>query len=191
MTYDYSRSPELALASQCFIVVSDIQERLMAAIPERRPLIEQAVQLLRAATLFEVPVLGTEQYPQGLGTTVPEIAEFLPDPPSKLRFSCVEALQIPPAGERHDGRFRAVIVGIETHVCVQQTAFDLQALGYEVILPVDTLASQRKTDRDVALRRMETAGMTLTTAQALAFEWCETASHPAFRQLSRLVQGKD
>lgn len=179
-------SPELSL-----VLVSDLQTRLLAAMPDQSRLIAQCRLLLRGAKLLDVPVVGTEQYPQGLGRTLPEIAEFLPDPPEKLRFSCVEALQLPPVAERTDGRSRVVLLGIETHVCILQTAFDLQSLGYEVLLPVDALSSQQEIDHVTALRRMETAGMTLTTVQSLLFEWCETAAHPHFKTLSRLVTGRE
>lgn len=188
---DYVRSYELARPEQCLVLVSDLQEKLVAVMPDRSQLMERSCQLLRGAELLGVPIIGTEQYPQGLGKTVPEIAPFLPDPPAKKRFSCVEALQLPAAGERSDGRFRIVLIGIEAHVCIQQTAFDLQSIGYEVILPTDAIFSQRAEDRTTALRRMETAGMTLTSTQALLFEWCETAEHPQFKAISRLVTGRE
>lgn len=186
----YIRSGELALPEQSLVIVSDVQERLVAPIAERLKLIERCRLLLRGAALLEVPILATEQYPQKLGRTVPELTDWVVDPPAKLRFSCVEALALTAVGERTDARRRAVLVGIETHVCIQQTAFDLQSLGYEVILPVDALASQRASDHEVALRRMENSGMTLTTTQALLFEWCQTAEHPQFKALSQLITGR-
>jgi len=187
---EYIRSGELALPEESLVIVSDVQERLVAPIAERLKVIERCRFLLQGATLFEVPISVTEQYPQKLGSTVAELTEWVTAPPAKLRFSCVEALQLPAVGDRTDGRRRAVLIGIETHVCIQQTAFDLQALGYEVILPVDALASQRVSDHEVALRRMENAGMTLTTTQSLLFEWCQTAEHPQFKALSNLITGR-
>ncbi len=187
---EYIRSPELVGPDQSLVIVSDLQEKLMAVIPESERLVHRCGLLLQGAEWLNVPILGTEQYPQGLGPTVPALAKFLPNPPAKKRFSCVEALNLPAAGERADERFRAVVIGIETHVCVLQTAFDLQALGYEVLLPVDALASQQHQDTEIALRRMESAGMTLTTTQMLLLEWCETAEHPRFKDLSRLVLGR-
>lgn len=187
---EYTRSPELTSPEQSLVIVSDMQERFMPVIPEVERLLQRCEQLLQGAEWFDIPILGTEQYPQGLGPTVPRLAKFLPNPPAKKRFSCVEALNLPAAGEREDQRFRAVLIGIETHVCVLQTAFDLQALGYEVLLPVDALASQQQQDTEIALRRLESAGMTLVTTQMLLFEWCQTAEHPRFKDLSRLVLGR-
>lgn len=187
---DYLRSRELSRPEQSLVLVSDIQERFMPVLEGATEFVARCRLALAGAQLLEVPIIGTEQYPRGLGKTIPEIAEFLIDPPSKLRFSCVEALNLPAVGEREDGRDRVVLLGLEAHVCVLQTAFDLQALGYQVILPVDAIRSQNAEDCQVALRRMENAGMTLTTVQSLLFEWCETAEHPQFKALSRLVTGR-
>ncbi|WP_237226533.1 isochorismatase family protein [Rubinisphaera sp. JC750] len=187
---NYVRSAQLASPDQCFVIVSDIQDRLMEVLPDREHLLERSQMLLEGAKLLSIPIVGTEQYPQGLGETVPEIQPYLDNPPAKKRFSCVEALDIPPAAEREDGRFRAVIVGIEAHICVQQTAFDLLSLGYEVIIPADAIDSISESDWHLALRRMESAGMTVTSVQSLLFEWCETAEHPQFKAISRLIQGK-
>jgi len=163
----------------------------MAVLPDRDHLLERCQLMLQGSRQLGVPIVGTEQYPEGLGETVEEIQEFLVDPPAKKRFSCVEALAIPPAAEREDGRFRAIVVGIEAHICVQQTAFDLQSLGYEVIIPADAVDSISESDWHLAIRRMESAGITITSVQALLFELCETAEHPEFKAISRLVQGKD
>ncbi len=188
---EYIPSHELISPTQSLVIVIDVQEKLLAAIPDSKNLTKSICRLLQGAKLFEIPVLGTEQYPQGLGATVSPVDEYLEAPPEKKRFSSVETLQLPGAGEREDDRFRAVLVGIETHVCVQQTALDLQAIGYDVVIPVDAVRSRNQLDYETALRRLENSGATLTTIESLLFEWCGTAEHPNFKTLSRIVTGRE
>ncbi len=186
----YIRSRELIPPEQSFVIVIDVQEKLVAAIDQSERLIDSIARLLESARLFHVPITGTEQYPQGLGKTVSLLGDYLDHPCEKKRFSCVESLQLSAAGEREDGRFRAVLVGIEAHVCVQQTAFDLQSLGYEVIIPVDAVRSRHELDCSTALRRLENSGTTLTTIESLMFEWCATAEDPHFKAVSKIVTGR-
>lgn len=186
----YIRSRELILPEQSLVIVIDVQEKLIAAIDQADKLIDSIAGLLEAARLFHVPILGTEQYPQGLGKTVSSLGDHLDCPCEKKRFSCVESLQLSGAGEREDDRFRAVLVGIEAHVCVQQTAFDLQSIGYEVVIPVDAVRSRHELDYNTALRRLENSGVTLTTIESLLFEWCATAENPNFKAVSKIVRGR-
>ena len=188
---DYLRSYELAQPEHCLMIVIDLQEKLLKAIPDAEDFTNDVCKVLKVARLLEIPISGTEQYPQGLGTTVSPVADYLDDPVEKMRFSSVESLGLVGAGERKDGRFRAVLVGIEAHVCVLQTAFDLQAIGYEVVIPVDAIRSQKQLDYDIAIKRMENSGITLTTIESLIFEWCETADHPEFKTISRIVTGRE
>ena len=125
-----------------------------------------------------------------MGTTVAPLATELPERPSKLRFSASEALlwaiQTGSARERH----QIVVAGIETHVCILQTAFDLLALGYRVYIPADAVGSRSKLDWRIGLERMALAGAVITTTESVLFEWCETAGTEEFKQLNRLLTGK-
>lgn len=188
---EYLRSYELIQPQQSLMIVIDLQEKLLAAMSDVETFTNGICRLLKAAQLLEIPITGTEQYPQGLGPTVSPICDYLDNPAEKKRFSSVEALDWPGAGEREDGRFRAVLTGIEAHVCVLQTAFDLQAIGYDVIIPVDAVRSQKDLDYKTALRRLENSGMTLTTIESLIFEWCSTAEHPKFKAISRIVTRRE
>jgi nicotinamidase-related amidase len=137
-----------------------------------------------------VPALATEQYPQGLGPTTPEIARRLrSDRPAKLAFSACGA---PGAlgWVRASGRRNVVVVGMEAHVCVLHTVLDLLGEGFAAFVPVDAVSSRWTQDRDVALRRMERAGAVLTTAEATAFEWMGGADHPQFKAVSGLVKAR-
>lgn len=174
-------------AENSVLVLIDVQDKLLAKIPAAAALVRSAGFLLDVAALLEVPVRATEQYPKGLGPTTPELARRLPQAATvKTAFSCcgagtfleeVEMLQRP----------NIILAGMETHVCVMQTALDLLAAGLHVFLPVDALATRFAVDHETALRRLEHAGAVPTTAEAVAFEWLCDASHPQFKAVSRLV----
>jgi nicotinamidase-related amidase len=174
-------------AENSVVVVVDIQDRLLVKIPGGAAMVRNAGFVLDVAAALSVPVRATEQYPKGLGPTTAEIARRLPSPlPTKTTFSCcgegtfleeLEMLRRP----------NVVLVGMETHVCVSQTALDLLSAGLHVFLPVDALAARGRLDHDTALRRLEREGAVLTTAEAIAFEWMGDAKHPQFKAVSALV----
>src|SRR4051812_16282278 len=168
------------------LLVIDIQDKLLAKIPAAAELVRNAGFLLDVAALLDVPVRATEQYPKGLGPTTAEVARRLPTRSEKIAFSCcgagtlLEELEILL-------RPNVVLVGMETHVCVAQTALDLLAAGLNVFLPVDAVAARFDVDHATALRRLELAWAVPTTAEAVAFEWLADAAHPQFKAVSRLV----
>ena len=170
----------------CLLVV-DVQERLVPLMQDHEELAWNISRLLEAASVLKVQTWGTEQYPKGLGATLPSIRQGLSSLQEKLMFSCRECLhawqnlQTPPITTK------VLLVGIETHICIQQTAFDLLANGHEVYLAVDAISSRHPHDHEVALRRMERAGVQLTTTESAMFEWCEIAGTPEFKQISRLA----
>ncbi len=181
------RSPELMSAGDTALLVVDVQGKLITLLPGHERIIWNIRRLLDAAKLLGVAAAATEQYPQGLGPTVPELAERLGPIPAKLRFSSGECAGIFADWDQR-GVFRILVVGIEAHVCVQQTAFDLMAAGRRVYVAVDAVGSRHDVDCQTALRRMESAGATLTTTEAALFEWCEVAGTPQFKEISRLVR---
>ena len=183
------RSLELLSAGESLLVVVDMQERLLPHIANAPVVRDQCVRLLRAAELFDVPAVLTEQYPGGLGSSDPELIAVAParERPEKLRFSGAGALGWPPAAERDDARMQVVIAGIETHICVLQTALDLLSAGYRVFIVADAVGSQRPTDHEPALARLRDSGATITTTESVLFEWCEEAGTERFRALRRLL----
>lgn len=181
------RSPELMSRDDSALLVVDIQARLVEALAPPPTLIWNVRRLLDGAQALSVPFAATEQYPRGLGPTVAQLAERLGEIPSKLMFSCRERHEIFD-GWKERGIFKVLVVGIETHVCVQQTVLDLLAAGFRVWVAVDAVASRFPLDRDTALRRMESSGATLTTTEAALFEWCEVAGTPEFKIISQLVR---
>ena len=181
------RSPELMNADDTALLVVDVQEKLIPVIRNAEIIQWNISRLLQAADALDIPAAATEQYPQGLGHTtiptftLPEIIE------EKTMFSCRETAAIftnwADAGIR-----KFLICGIETHVCIQQTVMDLLAEGFQIYLAIDALGARHDLDHQTGLRRMEGSGAVLTTTEAAMFEWCETATNPAFKTISGLVR---
>ena len=183
-----NRSPELMSRSDTALVVVDVQEKLIGGILDHRRIVWNIGRLIDGAGVLGLPVVATEQYPQGLGPTTAEVARRLTDKPAeKIAFSCGECGSLF-TDLREAGRYKLLLAGIEAHVCVQQTAFDLTAAGFRVYLAVDAVGSRSAEDKAVAVGRMDSAGVSLTTTEAALFEWCERAGAPEFKQISRLVK---
>ncbi|PQO44292.1 hydrolase [Blastopirellula marina] len=185
----YFRSPLLMSKSDTALLMIDLQERLAPVIDQSELIVENVERLFLTAQMFDMPILGTEQYPKGLGPTVEPLKSMLPPLPEKLTFSAcgVEGL-LKDLAKR--AIHKLLLVGVEAHVCVQQTALDLIAAGFDVYIAVDAVGSRFPLEKDIALRRMESAGAVLTTTEATMFEWCERAGGEHFKELSRLVRKK-
>ncbi len=186
------RSPELMSRHDTALLVVDVQEKLIGFVEGHRRIVWSIRRLIDGAKILGLPTAATEQYPKGLGRTIPELAERLPRPlwqplPEKVAFSCGACGDIFRQW-REQGLFRVLVCGIEAHVCVQQTVFDLLAEGLRVYVAADAVGSRYRVDYDFALRRMESAGAVLTTTEAALFEWCEAAGTPEFKQISGLVR---
>ncbi|HZU82096.1 MAG TPA: isochorismatase family protein [Polyangiaceae bacterium] len=175
------------------LLVVDVQERLAAAMPP--PILERlvanALVLLETARLLAVPVVASEQYPNGLGPTLAPIAEKLRAlgvvPIDKLTFDACGEPRV--AGAIADRAPRAVvIVGVETHVCVFQTARELARRQIDVRVVADAVASRREESRALGLSMCERAGALVMPAEAVVFDWLERAGTDEFRAISRLVR---
>jgi nicotinamidase-related amidase len=169
------------------LLVIDVQDKLLPLIPGHAGMVLNIAFLVDAARLLEIPVTATEQYPKGLGPTTAELAKRLPERPEKTAFSCC-AIPSVVEGFRRGARPKVLLAGIESHVCVLNTALDLLNLDFRVYIAVDAVASRFAMDHDVALRRLEKAGAILTTAECAVFEWTGGAGHPQFKAISQLVQ---
>lgn len=183
------RSPALLNREDSRLLIVDMQEKLLRLMPGVQPVIDNCVLLVEAARILGVPVHSTEQYPQGLGPTIEPLRTLLGELPPKLHFSCCPALDWTASAGGAD-RTKVVVAGIEAHVCVQQTVLDLLAAGFAVYLVADAVASRHEMDARYALQRMRDSGATITTAEAVLFEWCEVAGTPEFKQISALVKGR-
>jgi len=176
--------------SRSALVIIDVQEKLFPHVHEWDRMLARIDLLVFAAKLMGIPVLLTEQYPRVLGNTIQEIRQALPEiqPLTKMDFSCVPA---PGFAERLSSTHRdqIVLAGIEAHVCVAQTALDLASRGGNVIIVADAVSSRRPLDAQIALRRLEQSGLTLSTAEAVVFEWLRRAGTEEFKAIQpRLKQ---
>lgn len=167
----------------------DIQERLFPHIHEHDELARRCAILIRGLRLLDLPVLVTEQYVKGLGPTIPSIQEALGEYTAieKITFSCCGAPEVEArvlGGNRH----RVILFGIETHVCVQQTALDLLGQGQTVVIIEDCVSSRSANDKRVAIERMREAGAVITTMESVLFELLKQAGTDTFKQISALVK---
>ncbi len=179
-------------ASQSKLMLIDMQEKLLPVIDDHEAVLRSAIFVVEAAKLLQVPMFVSEQYPKGLGHTIPDLRAAIGGavPVEKTRFSAAEAFR-PVLPESSLASHPSIaIVGIEAHICVQQTALELHAAGYRVSVIADATGSRFAQDRTMAFDRLRTAGVVVTTAESIVFEWCGGAEHPAFRSLSQLVRNR-
>ncbi|MFN4277431.1 MAG: isochorismatase family protein [Ferrovibrio sp.] len=179
----------LLAASETQLLVIDIQARLLPVMRDGARVVRQAGILLQAARRLAIPALITEQYPQGLGPTVPEVMAEAGDAPvmAKMHFSAASDPAIRGRIEAA-GRSQVVIAGIEAHVCVLQTALTLREAGHRVAVVVDAVSSRHADSVSVALQRLQAAGVDLVTTEMCLFEWLGSATHPDFKSLSSLIK---
>src|SRR5438045_633035 len=179
--------PTQLSATDTALLVIDVQDKLMVKIGGAAGIVRNIAFLIDAARLLQMPVLATEQYPKGLGSTVPELLKRLPERPDKVAFSSCAVPSVVETLHR-EARPKVVLAGIESHVCVLQTALDLLAHDFRVYLAVDAISCRYRIDHDIAMRRLENAGAVLTTSEGVVFECTGTAAYPAFKGISGLVQ---
>lgn len=182
------RSSERMQPVDTALLIVDVQERLLAVEPRRAQIEWNIRRLLDGAATLGVRADATEQYPEKLGPTAPQLAERISTPiVSKLSFSCGTCDAI--FSEWHKlGIHRVLVCGIETHVCVQQTVLDLLAAGYQVLVAADAVGARHAVDHEIALRRMEASGALLSTTESALFEWCGQAGTPQFKKISALAK---
>ena len=167
------------------LVVVDMQEAFRKAVPGFDRVAESTARLVQGAEAMGVPIVVTEQYPQGLGHTVAEVADHLPDglqPIEKVRFSATEA-----EGFDLEGRDQALVCGIETHVCVNQTVLDLLESDVEVEVVADAVGSRTAENRELGLHKAEQAGAVLTSVETALFELLRGSDAAEFKQVQALV----
>ena len=171
------------------LLLIDFQERLFPVMHDKEKLLRNVVKLIQGIKVLEVPIIITEQYPKGLGSTIPEIKGLLPDvkPVEKVCFSCCDE---PSFGEALGAlkRKQVLIAGIEAHICVYQTATALARAGYEVQVVGDGVASRDPENKLVALFRMGAAGISPTTTEMALFELLKIAKGDKFKQISAIVK---
>lgn len=183
------RHPRLLDRDAAILVVVDVQDAYRSVLHEYERVTRGVARLVQGAALLGVPILVTEQYPKGLGHTVPEVAEHLPASRiliEKTSLSCCGAPGFLPA--LVEGRRQVILVGCETHACINQTAHDLIAAGYQVHLPRDATSSRHPEDCAVSWEKMVTAGVVPATVESVLLEMLRTAEAPEFKAIQRLIR---
>lgn len=182
--------PRMIDAANAMLVVVDVQEAFRKAIPDHALITSRIAMAIRAFCIMEVPVVVTEQYPKGLGRTVEELMLTLPD-----GFTAVEKSTFSACGEpafadalATAGRKQIILCGIEAHVCVNQTAHDLLANGYEVHLLTDCVASRFEADRVAGVRKMIASGAVPSSVEMAVFEAMRDSKHAKFREVQAQIK---
>ena len=164
------------------LLVVDLQERVVPAIHDHERVVANVVWMVRVAQKIGVPVAAVEQYAQGLGATVQAVRDLLPPdaiaPKDHFAAQCL-------AGLPGSDRAQIVLIGIEAHVCLMQTALELLEAGKEIFVVADAVGSRRESDRDLALARMRQEGARIVSREMVVFEWLARAATPLFREVSR------
>lgn len=184
-------TPLLLDRDAAVLALVDLQVNHFPTTFYREATLSRAVRLLKAARFMEIPVLWTEHYPKAFGPTLPPVAEALQGlaPIAKTSFGCFGEPAFARAVEAA-GRQVLYLAGSETHICIAQTALGALERGLEVVVVADCVNARNRLDHDVALRRLEQAGVVVTTWEAVVYEWMREAGHPAFRQVLALVKGR-
>jgi nicotinamidase-related amidase len=173
----------------CCLTVVDVQGKLAQLMHGRDALFKNIQILIQAAKILEIPILWCQQCPDALGPTIPEIAQFLAsiEPINKAAFSCCGAEQFH-AGLKELGRNQVLLCGIETHVCIYQTAVDLLRQHFNVYVIADAVSSRTLENKQIALNRLAAEGVKISSTEMVLFELLKTAEHPKFRQIARLIK---
>lgn len=173
----------------CCLVVVDVQGRLAELMYEKDVLFKNIQILIKAAKILSVPILWTQQQPQAIGVTVPQINQLLTDnePINKACFSCCGLKEF---NDKINAlsRKQVLLCGIEAHVCIYQTAAELITSGKEVHVIADAVSSRNKENKQIALERMITEGVKLSSVEMAVFELLKTSDHPQFKQVLQLVK---
>lgn len=184
-----NRHPLILKKETSALLIIDLQERILPVIRNIDIVLENTIKLIKGFKILQLPVFCTEQYPKGLGTTSQKILKELEgySPINKMSFSCSGAGEL--FDEFHKMKLTQVVVcGVESHVCVQQTAMDLLANGFQVYISADAVSSRRETDYNLALERMRSLGAEVTTAESVLFELLEVCGTPEFKEVSKVVK---
>jgi nicotinamidase-related amidase len=184
--------PLLCESAKSALVIVDIQTGLTAAMPAKvLARIQRNTQsLIQAADTLQIPVLASEQYPAGLGSMEPELLKLLPENSSryeKTSFSCMRAGNFALDLAGHE-RSQIILAGMETHICILQTAMDLLAADYQVIIAADAVCSRQRDTYETALARMQGSGILVTSTESILFEWLADSANTNFKFIQSLVR---
>lgn len=174
------------------LVVIDIQERLAAVMPDKvlASMMHNTETLLKAANLLEITVIRSEQYPQGLGKSKTEVSQHFNDETALVEKTCFACTDSPDFTHQLSKKRRPQIIltGIESHICVLQTALELHAQGFQVFVVEDAVCSRDRKNHKNAIKRLRAAGVTISNTESVIFEWLGDAQHEHFKAISKLIK---
>ena len=173
----------------CCLVVVDVQGKLARLMYDKEVLFKNIQILIKSAKILKIPILWCQQCPDALGPTIPEIAQLLTDsePIDKSAFSCCGAEQFN-IKLNESKRQQVLLCGIETHVCIYQTAADLLRKGFSVDVVADAVSSRTPENKQIAINRMTAEGINISSTEMALFELLRTAEHPQFKQIAKLIE---
>lgn len=179
----------LVKKDDCVLLVLDIQGTLFETMLEKEHMLDTALKMIEFARRIEIPIVVTEQYPKGLGPSLPEIKEALPDVEviPKTSFSCFGELKFD-SKLKALGRKTVIVVGMETHICVAQTTLEGIEKGYHMYLVADGISSVSELNTHIAFDRLRTAGATIATCEMAMFELLRVAKTPDFQKCFDLLK---
>lgn len=187
----FTRHPHLLRREDTLLIVVDMQEPFLRHIHGRDPLMQNVLLLIQAADILHIPVLPTVQYADRMGGVVPEIAAALPAHHSaalnKMCFSCIGQPDIA-AAVRAAGRRQILLCGVETHICVSQTALDLAAAGYQVHVAADAVSARTLEKHKLGMERIRDSAILPCAAEAAVYELLREAGTPEFKAILKLVK---
>ncbi len=179
-------------SEQCALIVVDIQEKLLPPIFQKEQLVRNSQLLIRAASVLKIPAIVSTQYAKGLGKIVPEVASLLPDTEAfdKDRFSCFGSEAFCTLLKRLPGnRNTLLLCGMESHICVMQTALGALREGYLVHVASDAVSSRTEWNWKIGLERMRAAGAVISSTEMMIYELMRSSSSPAFKEMLPHLKG--
>jgi len=187
----------ISTADNSALVLIDVQDKLTSVMHNRKEMIENQIKLIKAVQLLGIPIVWLEQNPLKMGKTIPELSSLMQDqsPISKMSFNCCDCTEFMEKLDKSRHK-HILIAGIETHICVYQTAIGLIRSGYAAEVVVDATSSRAPVNKEIALTKINACGMptsgtghgNTTTTEIAIFELMRTAEHPAFRQMLKIVK---
>lgn len=178
--------------SRSQLLVVDVQERFMSVVHEAQRMVDRCAILMQAAQKLDIPITITEQYRKGLGPTTARLNDIKGDAPTmeKAHFSCANDPKITERvrGMTSEGRSQVVVCGIESHVCVLQSALGFKSAGLDIFVVADAVSSRHPESIAVATDRMRDAGVGVINTEMAVFEWLHVAGTDEFKEVSKLIK---
>ena len=180
---------ELINGPQTALLIIDMQEKIIPQIRNRQSLINNIIKLIKGCKIIGLRLLHTEQNPSKLGKTIESIENLLSSCPyTKMTFSCCGSDEFLKEINKNGQIENIVICGIESHICILQSALELTSKGFNVFVPRDAVNSRNDLDHETAISRLSSSNITITTVESIIFELCQTAKRNEFKSISKLIK---